>query len=57
MEYVNDEKFYYTPGQLVTIRHDIPNKPVMFVVEKVSRQIRNKETGDSENMFIGIKCR
>lgn len=48
---------FYAPGDLVKVRHDIDYVPTMFVVEKSNRTIRNKETGDLENMFLGIKCR
>ena len=56
MESFNEMKFY-APGDLVKVRHDIDYVPVMWVVEKISRNIRNKETGDMETMFLGIKCR
>lgn len=48
---------FYAPGDLVKVRHDIDYVPTMFVVEKSNRTIRNKETGDLENTFLGIKCR
>lgn len=55
MENFNELKFY-APGDLVQVRHNIDYVPTMFVVEKVTRNIRNRE-GDSEPMFLGIKCR
>jgi len=55
MENFNDMKFY-APGDLVKVRHDIDYVPTMFVTEKVSRNIRNKD-GEMEQMFLGIKCR
>ena len=51
-----EDKVYYNPGDLVTIKHDLPNKPVMMVVEKITRNIINK-SGNTESTFIGIKCR
>ena len=48
---------YFTPGDLVIVKHNIPNRPVMIVVEKVSRNVKNVETGAIETIFIGIKCR
>lgn len=56
METFNEMKFY-APGDLVKVRHDIDYVPVMWVVEKISRNIRNKDTGETETMFLGIKCR
>lgn len=54
---LDDEKIYYNPGDLVTIKHDISNKPRMFVVEKSTRSLYNKNTNEKENVFLGIKCR
>ena len=56
METFNEMKFY-APGDLVRVRHNIDFVPVMWVVEKISRNIRNKDTGETETMFLGIKCR
>ena len=56
MNNIFEEKVYYNPGDLVTIKHDLPNKPVMMVVEKITRNIINK-SGNTESTFIGIKCR
>ena len=56
METFNEMKFY-APGDLVRVRHNIDFVPVMWVVEKISRNIRNKDTGEMETMFLGIICR
>lgn len=53
----DDNKVFYNPGDLVTIKHDVDNKPKMFVVEKVVRSMVSKETQEMENVFLGIKCR
>ena len=47
---------YFNAGDIVTVKHDLENKPKMLVVDKVSRSMMNKD-GDKETMFIGIKCR
>ena len=54
---LDDEKIYYNPGDLVTVKHNISNKPKMFVVEKSTRSLYNKNTNEKENVFLGIKCR
>lgn len=54
---MNNELCYYSPGDIVTVRHDVPNKMVGWVIEKVTRNIRNKDTEEYENIFLGIKCR
>lgn len=54
---LEDSKVYFNPGDIVTVKHSIPNKPVMFVVEKVTRSMFNKDTNEKDNVFLGIKCR
>lgn len=41
------DKTYFLPGDVVTIRQDIPNKPTMIVVGKM----------DKESKLQGIKCK
>lgn len=48
-----EEKIYFTPGQLVTLRQDIPNKPTMLVVRKKTSLLKN----DDSNFLKGIECR
>ncbi len=47
-----DEKIYFMPGDLVTIKQDLPNKPIMLVVKKET-YIYKKE----EQNLKGIRCR
>lgn len=51
------EKTYIAPGDILRVRHNIENRPLMWAVEKVSRLVRNEETNERELIFIGIKCR
>lgn len=44
------DKQYFLPGELVTIRQDLPDKPTMIVVKKVIRRFK------SDNYFQGILC-
>lgn len=46
-----DEKVYFQPGDLVTIKHDLANKPKMLVKNKESRIVNSKDTH-----FQGIRC-
>jgi uncharacterized protein YodC (DUF2158 family) len=46
MENVNDEKVYFIPGNIVTLKHALPNAPTMLVQEVVN----------NKNAFKGIKC-
>lgn len=51
---MEDEKTYLLPGDLVTIRQDIPNKPIMMVVRKKTMTVKGDETG---KFLQGIVCR
>lgn len=53
---INDEHVYFCPGDIVTLRHDLENKPKMLVTEKISRNIVAKD-GTTSSTFIGFKCR
>ena len=48
--------FYYAPGDIVTIKHNVPNKFIGWIVEKASRNIKNSE-GAYEPTFLGMKVR
>ena len=49
-----ENKTYFSPGQIVTLRQEIENKPIM-VVHRVERNIiRNR---DGNDILRGIKCR
>lgn len=51
----NMDKVFYLPGDRVTLKQDIPNKPIMIVVEKKTMTIKPKE-GLKTNFFQGMKC-
>ena len=48
-----NNKIYLLPGDLVTIKKDMPNKPVMIVVKKVTRRLVDHNI----NYFQGMLCR
>lgn len=49
-----EDKTLFFPGDLVTLRQELPNKPVMIVVRKESTIFRD----DSKtNSLKGIRCR
>lgn len=50
-----EEKIFFMPGDLVTLKKDVPNKPTMIVVRKEISLLRNKLSED--NILKGIKCR
>lgn len=51
----NDEKIYFLPGDVVTIKQDIPNKPTMLVVKKAKSTVLL--SGTRSEYFQGILCR
>ena len=54
MENNNEEKIYFSPGNIVTLKQNIPNKPLM-IVHRIERSImRNKEGKD---LLKGCKVR
>ena len=53
-----EEKVYFMPGEVVTLKQDIPNKPVMIVVKKETMNIRTHGVPNvTEDYFKGIRCR
>lgn len=48
------EKYFLQPGDLVTFKQDIPNKPIMMVVRKETNIFKNQPQGIS---LKGIRCR
>lgn len=51
-----EDKIFFFPGDVVTIRQDIENKPKMLVVRKVTKSIKT-ETLRRDDLFQGILCR
>lgn len=48
-----EDKIYFQPGEVVTLKQGIGNVPKMLVVKKVTTVFKNKDT----DVLIGIKCR
>ena len=50
---------YFVPGQIVTLKQDIPNKPLMLVVKKETSLFKHdvKKMEDKKSALIGIRCR
>lgn len=46
-----EDKIYFLPGDLVTIKKIMPNKPTMIVIKKITRYVKNNP------YFQGIQCR
>lgn len=52
---MEESKMYFLPGMLVTLKQDIPNKPIMIVVRKETSIFKNRLS--DENILRGIRCR
>lgn len=51
----DEDKIYFNAGDVVQLKQDIPNKPIMVVVRKETSLFRNKE--DRRSILKGIRCR
>ena len=54
-----EQKIFLNPGEIVTLKQDIPNKPVMLVVKKETSVFKHdsKRLNDKKPILIGIRCR
>ena len=55
----NDNKEFFLPGDVVTVRQDIPNKPTMIVIRKVTKTFKpiSNPNSTKTDYFQGILCR
>lgn len=49
-----EEKVFLNPGDLVKLKQDLPNAPIMLVVKKETNVFKHKE---DNNRLKGIRCR
>ncbi len=55
---MDNDKIYFLPGDLVTLKQELPNKPIMLVVKKETLTFRpEKDKEEKEDFFKGIRCR
>lgn len=52
---MENDKVFFCPGDLVTLKQDLPNKPVMLVIKKETSMFKNQMNKD--NILKGIRCR
>lgn len=54
-----ESKIFLNPGDVVTIKQDIPNKPIMIVVKKETYLFKHSLDRIETNKptLIGIRCR
>lgn len=54
-----ENNIYFNPGDVVQLKQDIPNKPIMIVVRKETFVFKHNQQRltDKKPILIGIKCR
>lgn len=50
-----EEKIFLNPGDIVTIKQDIPNKPTMMVIKKETSIFKHED--NKKSVLKGIRCR
>lgn len=56
---MEDTNIYFNPGDIVQLKQDIPNKPIMIVVKKETSLFKHdsKRLEDKRPILKGIRCR
>ena len=56
---IQDNKTYFCAGDVVTLRQDIPNKPIMLVVRKETSIFKHdkEKIQNKKSILVGIRCR
>ena len=56
---MEDVNIYFNPGDVVQLKQNIPNKPVMIVVKKETSLFKHddKRLEDKRPVLKGIRCR
>ena len=52
---MKEDKVFFNPGEIVMLRQEIPNRPLM-VVESVDKTTMKVQNGVSKPILFGIKC-
>lgn len=55
---MEDTNIYFNPGDVVQLKQDIPNKPIMIVVKKETSLFKHdRKVDDKRPILKGIRCR
>ena len=56
---MEENNIFFNPGDCVTLKQDIPNKPKMLVVRKETSIFKHdpKKVNEKKPILIGIRCR
>lgn len=50
------ERIYFMPGDLVQVRQNVDNKPVMIVKEKETKRFTPNKEEQGKDFLVGIRC-
>ena len=54
---MEDNNIYFNPGDIVQLKQDIPNKPIMIVVKKETSLFKHdRKIDDKRPILKGIRC-
>lgn len=55
----DEDKVYFNAGDIVQLKQDIPNKPIMIVIKKETSLFKHdyKDLGEKKPLLKGIRCR
>lgn len=54
----DEDKVYFNAGDVVQLKQDIPNKPIMIVVKKETSLFKHDRKADDKKPILkGIRCR
>ena len=55
---MDEDKIYFNAGDVVQLKQDIPNKPIMIVVKKETSLFKHdRKEDDKKPILKGIRCR
>lgn len=54
MSFIDDKRVFFAAGDVVRIKHQLPNKPDMLVQEVVKATIPSQ--GASKGTLLGVSC-
>ena len=58
MENIAEDKIYFNAGDIVKLKQDVPNSPVMIVVKKETSLFKHDRKEDDKRPILkGIRCR
>lgn len=56
MQEIDEEKIYFNAGDVVQLKQDIPYKPKMIVIKKITSIFKHDIKNERKSTLKGIKC-